>query len=272
MVAASGVIAERSVMRDIARAGIAGAATERRVVAEVGAFRLGALSAGRVPVVVATEWVVGADVVAAGLVAAAGGSVGEAAIACIGIPAFGAGTCIHRSRAILIIQRHAGTDQIPFVVAAEGVVAADGVAAILVIALGCPIRGAARSRTGVTAIPIGATATSSALSSQFDADGIPRRVTTRRVGCTDVIAASLVVAARGEVDRAAIASWEVAAISRVARSNGLRRADSVPDDFAADGVVGADRLATLRLGTAGREVGIEAGSGRLDPASASTTI
>ena len=115
-------------MRDVARPGIAGTALEIRV-AEVAADVGRDLSTHRIPGDQAACFVKIADVVAAVIVVARRGSVGEAAIARAGVATYRHGAGVVGASTVLVGQRHARTDQVPFGIAAVGVQGTDCIAA-----------------------------------------------------------------------------------------------------------------------------------------------
>ena len=190
--AARGVVTVRPIMRNVARASVVGPTFEIRIT-EVAADLSGNLGTDAIPSDLAADGVVIADVIAALFIVARWGAVREATVAGVGVPAHRHGAGVFETGTVFVGQCHACTDQIPFHVAAIGVVGADRVTAGIVVALGRPVGQAARSRTGVAAVPVGAATTAGALAGQFDADGVPGRVAARGVLGTDVFAAPLVV-------------------------------------------------------------------------------
>ena len=208
------------------------------------------MSTDRIPGLIAAEGIHVAHLIAAGEVAAGRSSIRGAAVAGVGIAALRSRTRVHGAGAIGGAPGQIRAREVPILVAAEDVDRAHCVAAVFIVALRGAVGGAAISGAGVPAVPVRAAATAGALAGELDARLIPGRIAAEGVGCTDIGATSLVVAAGRFVGDATVPGREVAALRRVAVGNGRFGADTVPDDFAADRIREADVGAALTVAAA----------------------
>lgn len=245
-------------MRDAAIAGGGIAAHRLRAGALAGPLGRTELDADGVPgaaIQFATEGVEGADGVAALGVVAERRRVWLAAGTGAGVAAVGNAVADRK------LASGSGTAEIPLTVAAEGIALAHGVAALLIVAGGELMLGAAGTGCELAALRrlAKAGATASALRER-DAGGVPHGGAADRVGGADRIAALTIGAGRRRLREEAASAVRDAA-ERTAAILGETRAEAVPLRAAAEGVDHADRIAAGAVVAEGLVVGFEAGAG-----------
>ena len=199
-------------MGDVAGKGFVRAAGEVAV-AEILAGDRRDLGTDRIPGDVAAGRIDVADVLAAVLVAAGAGAVGEAAVAGVRVTADRNRARVLGAGAGIVVPGHVGTHQIPGDVAAEGVVEAHRIAAVLVVALRGAVGEAAVACARITAIPVRTAVAAGALAGELDASLVPGGDAAERIVAADVVAATLGVAQ--SLAPPGIMSEEASSLSRI---------------------------------------------------------